>query len=401
MNERVAALIVAAGAGQRFGGALPKVFVPLAGRPILCWAVQAYADHPDIDTVAVVVAPGQETLARDALEALGAACQREIMIVAGGSERRQSVLSGLRALQALRPLQPDLVAIHDGARPLVTPAIIDDSLRVCREHGAALAAVAATDTVKRVADDRVIETIDRREVFLAQTPQTFRFELILAAHEQAEAEGWPVTDDAMLLERLGHAVHVSRSEARNLKVTTPGDLARAEALLRRHGDGTGPPEAGAPRVGHGFDMHRLVEGRRLVLGGVEIPHDKGLLGHSDADAALHAIADALLGACALGDIGQHFPDSDAAFKDADSRELLRRVVALVREAGWQPGNVDVTIIAQEPKLAPYTMAMREATAEALTLGIGAVSYKATTTERLGPIGAGQAIAAEAVVLVVR
>jgi 2-C-methyl-D-erythritol 2,4-cyclodiphosphate synthase len=303
------------------------------------------------------------------------------------------VLNGLRALRATAP---DLVLIQDGARPFLTPEIITDSLRVCREHGAALTAVQATDTVKRVADARIIETIDRHEVYLAQTPQTFRYDLILQAHEQAEAEGYAVTDDAMLLERLGHPVHVSRGDAHNVKITTADDLRRAEAFIRQQ-------DAGAPtaRVGHGFDLHRLVEGRRLVLGGVEIPHDKGLLGHSDADAALHAIADALLGACALGDIGQHFPDNDPAYAGADSRELLRQVVALVRQAGWQPANVDATIIAQEPRLAPHIRAMRAATAEALALRIEDVSYKATTMERLGPIGEGQAIAAEAVVSVTR
>ena len=388
MSERVAALIVAAGAGQRFGGPLPKVFVPLAGRPLLLWAVAAYVNHPEVNDVALVVAPEYVSRAEDLCRDVG-----DVLIVAGGAERRQSVLNGLRALASLAP---DIVAIHDGARPLVTPAIITASLRVCRDHGAALAAVPATDTVKRVADDRIVGTLDRHDIFLAQTPQTFRYDLILAAHEQAEAEGWDVTDDAMLLERLGHKVAISPGHVRNLKVTTPDDLARAEAWVCSL-DCT----QGAPRIGHGFDLHRLVEGRRLVLGGVDIPHDKGLLGHSDADAALHAIADALLGACALGDIGQHFPDSDAAYRDADSRELLRHVVTLVREAGWRPVNVDVTIIAQEPKLAPHIAAMREATAQALALQIEDVSYKATTTERLGPIGEGQAIAAEAVVLVTR
>lgn len=384
MSEKVAALIVAAGAGQRFGGPLPKVFVPLTGRPLLWWALRAFADHPQVDDLALVVAPEYVSRAQELCREFG-----DVLIVAGGAERRHSVLNGLRALASRRP---DLVAIQDGARPLVTAEIISANLRVCREHGAALTAIPATDTVKRVAEDRIIGTLDRHEIFLAQTPQTFRYEMILQAHEQAEAEGWTVTDDAMLLERLGHTVHISPGHVRNLKVTTPDDLQRAEAWLA-------PPAA--TRVGQGFDLHRLVEGRRLVLGGVEIAHDKGLLGHSDADAALHAIADALLGACALGDIGQHFPDTDAAYKDADSRELLRRVAALVREAGWQPVNVDVTVIAQEPRLAPHIAAMRAATAAALDVGVDTVSFKATTMERLGPIGEGQAIAAEAVVLVAR
>jgi 2-C-methyl-D-erythritol 4-phosphate cytidylyltransferase/2-C-methyl-D-erythritol 2,4-cyclodiphosphate synthase len=376
----VAALVVAAGAGERFGGPLPKVFVPLAGRPMLAWAVRAFAAHPEIDDLAVVVAPEQLARAR---ELCG-----EALIVAGGAHRRQSVLNGLRALA---DLQPELVAIHDGARPLVTAAVISDSLRVCREHGAALTAVPATDTVKQVEDGRIIGTLDRRRIHLAQTPQTFCFDLILQAHERADAEGWEVTDDAMLLERLGHPVYTSSGDTRNLKITTRADLLRAEALLR--GEQT-------PHVGHGLDVHRLVAGRRLILGGVAIPHDKGLLGHSDADAALHAIADALLGACGLGDIGRLFPDTDAQYQDADSVELLRQVVGRVAQAGWRVGNVDVTIIAQEPRLAPHVENMRAATAEALGVDLTQVSYKATTTEKLGPIGEGRAIAAEAVALLV-
>ena len=382
MSARVAALIVAAGTGERFGGPLPKVFVPLGPRPMLLWAVQAYAAHPEIDHLGLVVAPEYVSRARELCRDVPAAVQ----VIAGGLHRRQSVLNGLRAL-AERP--PDLVAIHDGARPLVSAAIISDSLRVCREHGAALTAVAATDTVKQVEAGRIVATLDRRSLYLAQTPQTFRFELILQAHERAEAEDWEVTDDAMLLERLGHTVYISQGAARNLKITTRDDLQRAEVLLMAEQ---------TPRVGHGLDVHRLVEGRRLMLGGVEIPHDKGLLGHSDADAALHAIADALLGACGLGDIGRLFPDTEAQYQDADSAELLRQVVARVAQAGWCVGNVDVTIIAQEPRLAPHVEAMRAATATALGVAVEQVSYKATTTEKLGPIGEGQAIAAEAIAL---
>lgn len=384
MKRRVAALVVAAGAGERFGGTVPKVFIPLAGKPLLLWAIEAFASHHQVDDLALVVAPEYLPRAHDICRHVPG-----VLIVAGGSERRRSVLNGLRALE---PLRPDVVAIHDGARPLVTAEIISDSLEVCEQHGAALATVPATDTLKRVVDGRLVDTVERAGVFLAQTPQTFRFDLIMEAHERAEAEQCSVTDDAMLLERLGHEVHISRGSAGNLKITTPDDLERAEAWLMR-------PRA--MRVGQGFDLHRLVEGRRLVLGGIEIEYDRGLLGHSDADAALHAVTDALLGACALGDIGQHFPDTDAAYRDADSRELLRKVGALVREAGWQPVNVDATILAQAPKMAPYIAEMRRVTAELLGLDVGAVSYKATTMERLGPIGEGMAIAAQAVAMVER
>ena len=385
MSERVAALIVAAGSGTRFGGPLPKVFAPLLGRPLLCWSLHAFGSHPEIDEVVVVAAQEYAARAKNLCEAdLSVAWQ----VVEGGCERRASVHNGLAALLS-NP--PDIVAIHDGARPLVSPEVISDSLRVCREHGAALAATRAVDTVKQAGPDGLITaTLDRSKVFLAQTPQTFSYKLITEAHQRAAREQCEVTDDAMLLERYGTPVYLSRGEGRNLKITVPEDLKLAEWFLQ----GQTP----APRVGHGYDLHRLVEGRRLVLGGIEIPHSKGLLGHSDADAALHAICDAILGACGLGDIGRHFPDTDATYKDADSRELTRRVVALAREAGWRVGNVDVTIMAQEPKLAPHNATMREATATALGVPVEQVSYKATTNEGLDAIGRGEAIAAHALIL---
>jgi 2-C-methyl-D-erythritol 4-phosphate cytidylyltransferase/2-C-methyl-D-erythritol 2,4-cyclodiphosphate synthase len=387
VSNRVAALIVAAGAGTRFGGALPKVFVPLGGAPLLAWSLRAFGQHPEISTIVVVVAA-------EYLEQTQELCAAELdlpyEVVAGGSQRRNSVANGLRALSNFNP---NLVAIHDGARPLVSAPVISDSLRVARTCGAALATLGVTDTVKQLAADGcILATLDREQLQLAQTPQTFNYELILRAHERAEAEGWEVTDDAMLVERLGHPVYASQGEWRNLKITRPEDLMLAEWLLQA--------DRPRQRIGHGFDLHRLVEGRKLMLGGVEIPHEKGLLGHSDADAALHALCDAILGAAGLGDIGQHFPDTDPAYKDADSLDLTRRVAELARAVGWQVGNVDVTIIAQQPRLAPHIPAMREATAAALGIAPALVNFKATTTEKLGLIGEGQALAAEAVALLV-
>ena len=388
MNPRAAALIVAAGAGQRFGGGVPKVFAAVAGAPLVAWSLRAYGGHPGIECLCLVVAP-------DHIPQAETLCAREVavpwQVTAGGSQRRDSVRNGLLALASR---DPDLVAIHDGARPLVTPEIISDGLRVAAECGAAVAAYPSSDTVKRVGEGgRIGDTLDRGGIYLAQTPQTFRYELIRQAHDRAAAEDWEVTDDGVLLERLGQEVRVSQGHPRNLKVTVPEDLELAEWLL---GGRSAPPF----RVGHGFDLHRLVAGRRLVLGGVQIPCDRGLLGHSDADAALHAICDAVLGACALGDIGQHFPDTDPAHAGADSRQLLRQVADLALAAGWRVGNVDVTIIAEAPKLAPYVEAMRDATAGALGIPVERVSYKATTMEGLGPIGEGRAIAAEAVVILV-
>jgi 2-C-methyl-D-erythritol 4-phosphate cytidylyltransferase/2-C-methyl-D-erythritol 2,4-cyclodiphosphate synthase len=380
---------VAARAGRRFGGELPKVFAPVAGAPLVAWSLRAYGSHPQIEGLCLVAAP-------EYLDEARRLCATEVpvpwLVAPGGVERRQSVRNGLLALAGWAP---DLVAIHDGARPLVTREMVSDGLRVAGECGAAVAAYPSSDTVKRTRENgTVTETLDRSTVYLAQTPQTFCYSLIRAAHERAEADDWAVTDDAVLCERLGHEVRVSQGHPRNLKVTVPEDLAMAEWLL------LGATHRPPVRIGHGFDLHRLVEGRRLTLGGVQVPYERGLLGHSDADAALHAVCDALLGACALGDIGLHFPDTDPAYAGADSRELARQVAALVREAGWAIGNVDVTILAQEPRLAPHVQAMREATARALGCEVGAVSYKATTTERLGPIGEGQAIAAEAVACMV-
>ena len=387
MSVKTAALIVAAGAGTRFGGSEPKVFAPLCGRPLLAWSLRAFGQHPGIETIVVVVAP-------EFAERVSELCRAELtlpwQVVPGGLERRVSVHNGLLAL---RQFAPDLVAIHDGARPLVSAEVISNSLEVAQHRGAALGTVDVVDTVKRVdADHRITATLDRSELQLAQTPQTFRYDLILRAHEQAALEGWEVTDDAMLIERLGHPVYASRGDWRNLKITVPEDLLMAQRIMAE--------QPSVPRIGHGFDLHRLVEGRRLMLGGVHIEHDRGLLGHSDADAALHAISDALLGAAGLGDIGQHFPDTDPAYQDADSVRLLAHVAALVREAGWAIGNLDVTIIAQAPKLAPHMAAMRQATAAALDIAPALINYKATTTEKLGPIGEGLAIAAEAVALLV-
>lgn len=386
-TPRAAALIVAAGSGTRFGGALPKVFQPLRGVPLLTWSLRAFAQHAEIGPIVVVASEAYTELAEQL-------CANELrgdwLVVAGGPERRISVRNGLFALERFAP---DLVAIHDGARPLVSQEIITDGLRVCRECGAAVATVCVTDTVKQVdSQGRIQATLDRSCIHLAQTPQTFSYPLIVEAHARAETEGWEVTDDGMLLERFGKCVCASRGEARNLKVTVPEDMALAEWLITSG-------HVSGPRIGHGYDLHRLTSGRRLMLGGVQIPHDRGLLGHSDADAALHAVCDALLGAAGLGDIGQHFPDTDPAYKDASSSDLTTRVARLIIESGWRIGNVDVTIIAQEPKLAPYIVTMREATARALGITPAQVSFKATTNERLGAIGEGHAIAASAVALI--
>jgi len=385
----VAAVIVAAGRGTRFGGTLPKVFAPLGGVPLLRWSALAYRDCPKVGEIVVVAPPDQVERAQQLCADI--TTLREI--VPGGEERPESVMAGLRALAA-EP--PEIVCVHDGARPLVDRGTIERSIAACREHGAAIAGVPATDTLKRVdSHERITATPVRAGLRHAQTPQTFRYDLLVAAYEQARREGLDVTDDASLVERMGHPVVVSEGHPDNIKITTPEDLARAEWLLARREGRAG----GATRVGSGLDVHALVSGRPLVLGGVEVPSELGLAGHSDADVLLHAIADALLGAVALGDIGRHFPDTDPQYEGADSAELLRQVVALLAEQGWRPLNVDATVVCERPKLAPHIPAMCERTAAALGLPVEAVSIKATTTEGLGFTGRSAGIAAQAVALV--
>ena len=392
MTPSVAALIVAAGSGTRFGGRLPKVYVPLCGVPMLAHSLRAYDRVARVEHIVVVAAP--EHLDTALAICTEAGISTPWHVVAGGDRRQDSVRAGL---QALADASPDFVCIHDAARPLVTVDIIDASIDAALHHGAAIACVPCTDTIKEFADTgRVIRTPDRACLRAIQTPQTFAYELIVRAHEQAERAGIEVTDDAAVLEALGYPVVESRGSRENIKVTQPQDLPYAEWLMTQREAPSAPV-----RVGHGYDLHRLVPGRELILCGVRIPHDVGLLGHSDADVALHAVADAALGAAGLGDIGLHFPDTDATYEGADSRQLLEAVVAMAAEAGYVPSNVDVTIIAQQPKLSPHREAMVAALADTLGLPVASVNIKATTNEGLGPVGEGKAIACHAVICLVR
>lgn len=385
----VAAVIVAAGRGSRFGGTLPKVFAPLAGVPLLRWSALAYRDCPAVSELVIVAAPDQLERAR----AVCADIPGLRDVVPGGEQRPDSVLAGL---QALASAAPEIVCVHDGARPLVDRGTIERSIAACREHGAAIAGIAATDTLKQVDEaERITATPLRSTLRHAQTPQTFRYELLMEAYDRARREGLDVTDDAALVERMGHPVVVSEGHPDNIKITTPDDLALAEWLLARREGRAG----GITRVGIGLDVHALVPARALILGGVRVPFELGLAGHSDADVLLHAISDALLGAAALGDIGQHFPDTDPRYAGADSAELLRQVVTLLAQAGWQPLNVDATVVCERPKLAPQIPRMRLNIAAALGLPVEAVGVKATTTEGLGFAGRGEGIAAQAVALI--
>ena len=401
--DRVAAVVVAAGRGQRLA-APDKVLLPLAGQPMLAWSLAAIAATPHIGTVVVVA--GEHTIA--AIEALVQArgFHKVVAIVPGGERRQDSVAAGLAAL----PTQTEVVLIHDGARPLADA----DLFRRCAEEaaatGAVIAAMPVADTLKRVTDaDRVISgTVDRSGLWAAQTPQAFQLDMLRRAF--TSNAGADVTDEALLCEAAGIPVRVVPSSSANLKVTHPDDVAVADALLRarlRDGDrepglaaspeSTPLPAAFPPfRTGIGYDIHRFAPGRHLVLGGVEIPHELGLDGHSDADVLLHAIADAILGAAALGDIGQHFPPGDAQFRDADSQDLLRESVRLARDAGWAPANIDATLLAEAPRIGPHVPLMRERIAACLGLAPDAVGVKATTNETLGAIGRREGIAALAV-----
>jgi 2-C-methyl-D-erythritol 4-phosphate cytidylyltransferase/2-C-methyl-D-erythritol 2,4-cyclodiphosphate synthase len=372
--------VVAAGRGERLG-APEKVLLPLAGRPMLAWPLAALERAAAIGNVVIVSGPHT----REAIAALvhheGFAKVRAI--VAGGERRQDSVAAGLAAL----PKGTEVVVIHDGARPMAEAELFDRCARAAAETGAAIAATPVADTLKRVAVETIAGTVDRTGLWAAQTPQAFRLETLRRAMTASPDE--TVTDEARLCEAAGIPVAIVPASPANLKVTHPGDVAVADALLRARL----PLAPASVRTGIGYDAHRFAPGRRLVLGGVEIAYDRGLAGHSDADVLLHAIADALLGAAALGDIGQHFPPSDDRFRDADSQDLLREVVRRVREAGWAPAQVDATVIAEAPRLAPRVPLMRERIAACLGIASEAVGVKATTNEGMGAIGRGEGIAA--------
>ncbi|HTI41173.1 MAG TPA: 2-C-methyl-D-erythritol 4-phosphate cytidylyltransferase [Vicinamibacterales bacterium] len=378
----VSAIIAAGGRGARFGGTQPKQLQPLAGVPILKRTVDVFLNGYAFDEV-VVALPSD-------LAANPPAYLDDVIVVEGGERRQDSVANAVRAVAP----SSQVIVIHDAARPLVTPAVIERTIAAAIKHGAAIAALPARDTVKRGDASRVIRgTLPRDEIFLAQTPQAFRVGVLRDALAIAST-ATDATDEAMLAEAAGHHVHLVDGDPRNLKITTPDDLMLAEALAPREAR---PARTG--RAGIGYDLHRLVEGRPLILGGVTIPSDRGALGHSDADVVCHAITDAVLGAASLGDIGRHFPDVDPRWKDASSLDLLRRAIAMLADEGLQVGNVDVTVILERPKIKDHIAAMRGALADALGVDVTRVSIKGKTNEGMDAIGRGEAIAAHAIALV--
>jgi 2-C-methyl-D-erythritol 4-phosphate cytidylyltransferase / 2-C-methyl-D-erythritol 2,4-cyclodiphosphate synthase len=387
----VSAIIAAGGRGQRFGGPVPKQLLSIGGQSALERSVALFLAHPQIDEL-VVALPAE--LVAEPPPYLRAA-SKPVRIVAGGARRQDSVLNAFQAVAD----EAEVVVIHDAARPFATPGLISRTIAAAAESGAALAAMPARDTVKRSTGAYVAfvsETIPREVVFLAQTPQAFTRRVLRDALALGE-NGADATDEAALAERAGHPVRLVEGEQANIKITTPEDLPVMDAIARGRVDGSSP----VMRVGTGYDLHRLVEGRPLVLGGVIVPFERGALGHSDADVVCHSATDAILGAAAMGDIGRHFPDNDPQWKDASSLDLLVRAVALVRGAGYAVVNVDVTVILERPKIRDHVDAMRHAVAGAMGIGVDQVSIKGKTNEGVDAVGRGEAVAAHATAILSR
>ena len=417
MSKSIAtsAIIPASGLGRRLTSDTYKAFVSLLGRPLIAHTLDTFQKCPAISEIVLVVPPERVSHAEDLVKEF--AFTKVRAVAPGGKVRQDSVRNGLAKISS----NCEIVVIHDGARPLVRCDTITKSIEAAVADGAATVAVPVVDTIK-VSNDGfyVSTTLDRSNLYAVQTPQTFRREVIEQAYEQAYVDGYIGTDDASLVERLGLPVRIVEGSYENIKITTPVDLVVAESLLSKrqntistHNLGkTGEEQSfgNTPtttksrldlRVGHGYDIHRFTTGRKLFLGGVEFENEEGLAGHSDADVMLHAVADALLGAIGAGDIGKLFPDTDPTYKDIRSTILLAHVGELLESRGWQIGNIDITLIAQRPRIAQHTNLMSSAIAEALKISPQQINIKATTAEGLGAVGQGLGIECHAVATVFR
>ena len=382
----VSVIIAAGGQGTRLGAGVPKQWLAIDGRTLLERSVAAFDAHPRVSEIVIVVPPGTTGVPIPPT----ATAQR---VVTGGPRRQDSVAEGFAAVSA----QAAVILVHDAARPFVTAGVIDRAIDGALAGGAVVPAVPVHDTVKQVVpgDTRVVGTLPRETLFLAQTPQAFRRDVLAAAIEAGRG-GASGTDEAMLAEQAGHEVRLVAGDDANVKITTAADLERARAAA--------PSDRGpmpAFRIGTGYDLHVFVDGRPLVLGGVRIPYDRGLKGHSDADAVCHAVTDAILGAANLGDIGRLFPDTDPRYKDADSLVLLADAAARVQAAGWRVVNVDVVVIAERPKIGPHAAAMQASLAATLGVDAGAIGIKGKTNEGVDATGRGEALAVHAVALIAR
>ena len=385
----VSVIIAAGGRGVRLGADVPKQFLEIGGRSLLERTIERFVTHPGVAEVIVALPAAfvQPVAARMTEQGW-----RHVRCVEGGARRQDSVANAVAHARA----DASVIAIHDAARPFVSKALIDRTIAAAVEHGAAIAALPVRDTVKQAggspadASRPIAATLAREDIFLAQTPQAFRRDVLLRALDTGRELNLEASDEAMLAERAGWPVHLVAGEAVNMKITTSEDFEQARNRMEP-----------AIRVGTGYDLHRLVEGRALILGGVTIPFEKGLDGHSDADIVCHAVTDAVLGAAAAGDIGRLFPDTDPQWKGADSLQLLRGAVAHLRSQGFRVSNVDVTVIAQRPKLLPHLAAMQANLASALEVAPAAVSIKGKTNEQVDSMGRGESMACHAVALVVR
>lgn len=382
---KVSVIIAAGGQGTRLGAGLPKQWLSVGGRTLLERSVAAFDAHPRVDEIVIVVP-------RDTDDASIPRTTTRRQIVPGGARRQDSVAEGFAAVAA----DAAVILVHDAARPFVTAAVIDRAIDGALASGAVIPAVPVHDTVKQIERRDgaavVVATLPREALVLAQTPQAFRRE-VLAAAIDAGRRGAAGTDEAMLAEQAGHEVRIVAGDDANVKITTAADLERARALS--------PSDRAAFRIGTGYDLHVFAEGRPLILGGVRIPYDRGLKGHSDADAVCHAVTDAILGAANLGDIGRLFPDTDPRYQDADSLALLADAVSRVRDTGWEVVNVDLVVIAEWPKIGPHAPAMQRTLAATLGVDAGAIAVKGKTNEGVDAMGRGEALAVHAVALIQR
>ena len=373
----VSAIILAAGRGSRMQSDKNKVFLFIAGKSVLERTLLTFDSVPEVDEIVVVCREGEEEDASHLTLEVKKPCK----VVVGGELRQQSVRNGMDAADS----RTDILCVHDAARCFVKPQTISDCIISARKYGSGVAAVMMKDTLKHVENGEIVSTIDRSTMARAQTPQVFSRELLFKAHELAAADGFTGTDESSLIERMGSRVKMVEADSGNIKVTTKEDLTFGEFLLG----------GGEIVIGHGYDVHRLQEGRKLVLGGVDIPFEKGLLGHSDADVLTHAIMDSLLGACGEKDIGVRFPPSDMQYKDAYSLELLKNIHTKIISSKYDIINIDATVVAERPKLASYIDDMRRRLSGTLDIDFERINVKATTSEGLGFTG-NEGIAAYAV-----
>lgn len=372
-------LILSAGNSTRMGGGNKQLLL-IDNVPVVVRSVNAFKGIPEVSEIFVAVKKED----KDIFDKLFIE-DKDVKVIATGGETRQSTVK--QSLEYISD-KSDYIAIHDGARPLVRKEDILNTIKACKEVGGAVLGAMVKDTVKIIENSLIKETPDRSTLFCAQTPQIFNLKEYKKAFDYAEKLKLDFTDDSQLFEKTGRKVASVIGHYDNIKITTPEDVLIAEALFKG--------ETNMIRIGQGYDVHRLIEGRKLILGGVTIPYEKGLLGHSDADVLTHAIMDALLGALALGDIGAHFPDTDPAYKGANSMELLKKVVLIIKDKGYIVGNLDCTVAAQAPKLKPYILEMRKNLADVMGVDVSSVSVKATTEEGMGITGNGEGMTATAV-----